>query len=291
MIVRVISRLIAIRIHIWGGLGSQLNGLHVALRLQEKFPQRRLVLIFHTSGVTRRPLELDPIDIPFQTAQIDDFVENNHRVMGTSTFSPVARKVIVLLQQLLKKTLAWLGFLAFANNDLEFERLPNCLLTLRGHYSDLNVSQSNAIKLWGLLFDEPLQNILPGKFSLHLRLGDLLSLDNKGPIEKIRVTECLNQVVSQFNVSEFSVFSEGSQAEVDCLLNTSNFSIPFSLIMNDTRELILECAVSEVFVGTNSKVSLWVARFRSSMLGQALSFLPVEFSKLFPEPQNSNIYY
>ena len=54
----MLSMLPAIKIHIWGGLGSQLYALALKIDLQKKFKTRKVVLVFHNSGVTRRDAEL-----------------------------------------------------------------------------------------------------------------------------------------------------------------------------------------------------------------------------------------
>ena len=48
-----------LRIHSWGGLGSQLFALSLIFDLVRKFPKKRIELIHHTAGVTRRLFEVD----------------------------------------------------------------------------------------------------------------------------------------------------------------------------------------------------------------------------------------
>ena len=65
---------IPLRVHCWGGLGSQLYALAVAYDLQRKYPKRKIKLLLHTGGVTKRVSELDFIDsIGFEIIQISDF--------------------------------------------------------------------------------------------------------------------------------------------------------------------------------------------------------------------------
>ena len=58
-----------LKIHSWGGLGSQLHALSIAHDLKQNFPTRKLILIHHTSGVSRRFFELKSIIDKFTEGQ------------------------------------------------------------------------------------------------------------------------------------------------------------------------------------------------------------------------------
>ena len=65
---------IPIRVHCWGGLGSQLYALSTAYDLKIKYPKRKIKLVLHTGGVTKRVSELDFIPTSdFDLIQINDF--------------------------------------------------------------------------------------------------------------------------------------------------------------------------------------------------------------------------
>ena len=62
----------SLEIHIWGGLGSQLYALSLGLR--NDFEKRRVVLVFHNSGVTKRNREAQKLfDFFFECKEIYDF--------------------------------------------------------------------------------------------------------------------------------------------------------------------------------------------------------------------------
>ena len=63
-----------IRIHCWGGLGSQLYAWALFERLSIRFPKRKLRLVLHTSGVTRRASDLNDLFSVDELITLDDFV-------------------------------------------------------------------------------------------------------------------------------------------------------------------------------------------------------------------------
>ena len=65
----------SIKIHCWGGIGSQLFTLALALDLNKRYPKRPIKFIFHTGGVTRRSLEIDFLPEKFRYEVKDDFIE------------------------------------------------------------------------------------------------------------------------------------------------------------------------------------------------------------------------
>ena len=73
-----------LRVHSWGGLGSQLFALSLIFDLVRKFPKKRIELIHHTAGVTRRLFELDFMLSPkIQLIVKDDFtIKSNLEVAG-----------------------------------------------------------------------------------------------------------------------------------------------------------------------------------------------------------------
>ena len=63
----------ALRVHSWGGFGSQLFAAHAILRIQKLFPYRRIKVIIHSSGVTKRTKEVDFSLIGINAFQKEDF--------------------------------------------------------------------------------------------------------------------------------------------------------------------------------------------------------------------------
>jgi hypothetical protein len=101
---------IPLRVHCWGGLGSQLYALSTVHDLKLKYPKRRIKLVLHTSGVTKRLSELDFIhNIDFEIVQINDFHLQDKSDKNKANMSNVKLKV------LLKKILYTLNFISIFN--------------------------------------------------------------------------------------------------------------------------------------------------------------------------------
>ncbi len=70
---KINSFLPALRVHTWGGFGSQLFTAYLILKLQRDIPQRSIVAVNHTSGVSRRTTEFDFDSLGVASRQIEDF--------------------------------------------------------------------------------------------------------------------------------------------------------------------------------------------------------------------------
>jgi len=75
-----VSLLPRIKIHVWGGLGSQLHAWYLAEALMVKHPGRKIKLVFHSSGVTRRTPEICQVLAEFKYIFVDDFKENTNNI-------------------------------------------------------------------------------------------------------------------------------------------------------------------------------------------------------------------
>ena len=71
-----------LRIHCWGGLGSQLYAVALIYDLLKRFPKRKITLYLHTSGATRRHSEIEGIADIFEIKQVDDFKTSDESVFS-----------------------------------------------------------------------------------------------------------------------------------------------------------------------------------------------------------------
>jgi hypothetical protein len=69
-----------LRVHSWGGLGSQLFVLAFIYDLRKKFPKKKILLVHHTSGVSRRLFELDSILESEILLKVTDGYKPNQRI-------------------------------------------------------------------------------------------------------------------------------------------------------------------------------------------------------------------
>jgi hypothetical protein len=213
--------------------------------------------------------------------QINDFVESPSEDLHRYELLNLGR-CKHRIRDITKHLLKFLGFLSYANEEIEFRKLKRYVVSLRGHYSNLEISPLLTDEIWDILFDEALVISNKRDVMVHLRLGDLLELKNKGPMEATRVRGCLGRLSSKHKRRQFLVYSDSSEKEVRNHLDIGSEKITLRVVQGDTRELILACSTCTTFIGTNSKVSLWVAFFRRQLPPGSHTYIPIEFSSHFP---------
>jgi hypothetical protein len=125
------------KIHCWGGLGSQLFALAIAHDLRSQHPNRRISLVLHTSGVTLRKSELDAVaDSSYFISQVNDFQPISVNKHGSKRFS------VISLKFLIKNFLIATKFICTGNTDLDFKKIRPWTISLRGHYFNRKISPS-----------------------------------------------------------------------------------------------------------------------------------------------------
>lgn len=262
----------AIRVHVWGGLGSQLFGVITANRLQVKWPNRRIALVFHSSGVTQRFFELDKGFIPnFTIIQKFDFVKvksSEHITLDPNNTWNLSFK------RFLKSLLLYFGIITNLDSNSQYKQLRPWLLSVRGHYSGIELLPGEIEKFIQFLDLNHLPGPDEGKdICVHLRLGDLLHLENKSHISMVRIAS-LPEVSS--SRSDIFVFSDSEPIVARNLWQSEMPSSSCEFLAQDINRTILECVKSRVFVGTNSKISLWIAVFRLTLRVGKKTYLPLE---------------
>lgn len=274
MLLKIQSYLPSIRFHIWGGLGSQLFGLIAANRLREKWPNRQIALVFHTSGVTERLLELEVESLShFKIIKKQDFRAKGFRKLEQKSASmPNVRKS----KQVLKLLVHRFKLVETLNSDSEFLRLRPWLASVRGHYSGITIRQSEAFFIANLLNFRT--NILLPKnnhTSIHLRLGDLLTLELKSHIPIERIANLLEVLEEDSTVTVYS------DSKVDVVKDLWKSKLPpeaTQFFAVDVYRTIQDCVYSKYFIGTNSKISLWVAILRLALEVGDKTYLPRELA-------------
>jgi len=126
-----------IRIHCWGGLGSQLFALALAYDLHAKFPSRRIIVFCHSSGVTQRPPEIYGMLDFVKCVEIKDFDENeawSARKNEKAKLS-ITKTFHIFLKNYVFAFLESIGFLSKSNSDLEYTKVKPWVVSFRGHYT------------------------------------------------------------------------------------------------------------------------------------------------------------
>jgi hypothetical protein len=267
----------ALRVHSWGGLGSQLFSAHLAIVLREKYPKRRIKVLVHTSGLTQRFTEFNFQNLGVQTRQLDDFFDLN---MNTKEgqLPHLITNFRHHLKYLLKRIFFATQILNYGNTDEDICRIKPWTLALRGHYTKITIHRQSLIVLADALIDSTKHGIKPTPdIAIHYRLGDLLEIKRESVINPQRIVEILAEI--PFDNLSISVLCDSPQETwknftrgVPVLTTLkSAFVSPISAMHT--------CIESQLFIGTSAKLALWIALFRAAIYEKE-SFLPSELNWL-----------
>ena len=273
---QILRFLPALRVHSWGGFGSQLFTAYVVLKLQKQFPNRRIKVVIHTSGVTRRISEFDFETLGVKMIQVEDYKATKsqngmHRAHITHSYN-----LPQIIRRYLYQILQWLRLVQSANTDLSFNLISLWTLSIRGHYTRLSLDQSLVKSFYDALFLHDSLFIAPkNALVVHYRLGDLIYLGEKQPINVERVEGVLEEL--RVNSSDLVLLSDSENEELAEFLKNSKV-LKFTKPSNyDPNKTLRVCIDAESFVGTASKISLWTAIFRYFVHARE-SFLPIELN-------------
>ncbi len=251
-----------IPIHVWGGLGSQLFAVALILDLKQKIFSRQLSLELHTGGVTSRLSEIDTIFPELQKRQIRDFADESKRSSRPDKFFPVFKLQIL---KIAAHVANYLGLVNRCNTDKEFQKLKPWILTIRGHYAYRSISASTLLVFSNRLTDdessERVSKELDDSLAIHYRLGDLLTLDDKNPIDVNRIGFEVQRIVDTHSPSKILCFSDTPQLASE-LLQSFTLGTPFESKNLPALSVINEAYRSRFFVGSNSKISFWIVCLR-----------------------------
>lgn len=252
----MLKKIIPIYIHCWGGLGSQLFAWALYLDIERKFPKRRINLVLHSSGVTRRLPEYLFSNKKNNLISIDDF-KSGQKIYNDKTPFFISSKI------LLKRISKLLGIFAEANTTNEFEILKPTLIAVRGHYSQRKISNYSLEEIIRELKNHESSQeknfILHSNTALHYRLGDLLTDEIKNYISPVHMRNFISEISKIWNISHIDVYSDSPDSVKNMLTN-----LDLEINVNDTGPINVICSATKYkyFIGTNSKITIWIILIR-----------------------------
>lgn len=279
-----------IRIHCWGGFGSQLCAWALYADIERKFQNRFTSLVFHSSGITRR--EQTPFSLPGASNSlfIDDFVSNRKN----------NKNIYYLIHT--KQTIKWLlkntGFYAEVNTTYDYNNLKPMVCEIRGHYANREIS-NYALELI-------LQEIQKYNFSknylrqgidslaLHYRLGDLLTDEIKSFIPAENIIKFINSFSSIWKINDIDVFSDSGSKAAESL---GPLELNIQIVDVSPINVINSCLDYKYFIGTNSKLTIWIVLLRLFRNPDSFNAVPLqiksEIEKMRPNIRDLDnlIYY
>ena len=279
-----------IRLHTWGGLGSQLYAVALAIQIKKRFPYRDIEFICHTSGVTKREPEIQFFSNIFKT-------KNDFEDLALNSLAPHQNNQKVFIN-LLTKSLLLVGLIGRCNSNHEVTKLRPWILMIRGHYTGLDISSHIALEILQIMEKSFKNNksIETNDTSLHYRLGDLINLKEKNPINIKVLSEVILKIDKNNKLNKVYLYSDSIDI---ALTELRNIPIKLELIPRQisTLETVLECVKSSIFIGTNSKISIWIAILRAVSSSINKSYLPSDLKQIVNKNlgaidlSNSIIYY
>lgn len=264
----------SIRVHSWGGFGSQLNTIALVHDLKKRFPKRKIEILIRTGGVHNAVFELEDLalnDLKITYLQIRDRYTISENIELDSKLRQV--------KKLLKYSLRKLGFFSSCNSRKDFYSLKPWVMTIRGSY---NFYPSKSFLDY---LGDKLDKVRDGSYSeynlIHYRLGDLVSLQTKQPIRDELIVEQVKQLALSNLNSKFCVIS--SDPEI-AKKKFEAYHLPYKIYFLYVKPYeVLKLGVSaKSFLGTNSKMSIWVVMLRL-YLKKDFNLLPKDFGKFFNE--------
>jgi hypothetical protein len=221
----------------------------------------------------RRPeLELSWPQIPILT--VDDFLleaTESLPIAGSTKFRNIRRIPGLFLTRT--------GLISSCNRDSEFKNVRRFVKQFRGHYSYRTITpwvltkMSNDSRLNDSILISQ-SNSDSTHVSLHYRLGDLLTLTTKKPLESERLSTLLKSITEEQNVNEIHISSDSPDV-VQNRLNLSGSS-HCKVINGDALYTIQQMQQGCIFIGTNSKISLWITLIRIYFQHHKVSWMPKE---------------
>jgi hypothetical protein len=269
-------------------------------RLQVQFPNKKFKLVFHTGGVTKRLPDLESLFAKNEKDFVQDFESSDNPISGKSQNKKLGSTIKKSFTRVIKQVLISTGFVASANNETEFSKLKPWAISVRGHYSELRIDLETILSM------KTRADSSSSKFSvnikqnkdldvLHYRLGDLLSLAEKSPIDTKRITNAI-QDAKAGTTRELWVLSDSPSQAVELLQREgSEIQVKLDDGSLDAWQSLMAMSNANIFIGTSSKLSIWATIFRALLLDEAQSHISSEVKHHvvanLAEPELSGVHF
>lgn len=271
----------SLRVHCWGGLGSQLFAWALIEDIKVLYPNRRIKLILHQSGVTKRVEEIAEF-FPGEVSIREDFKASNNLIVSQHKGSILTASKN-LIKTIFLRILFKLGILCSCDSDTSLSSLRIWTMQIRGHYSyrritkDVIESMNLRAKKVGKRFLD-VSDEVSGDLAIQYRLGDLLTLDKKSPIDPSRLAKSIVLVDVNQPVEKLTVFSDS----LDLALNRLN-AVAKQI---EGRDICAWGTLQELqnfryFIATNSKISIWAILIRVIFSPELVNLAPFELRDQF----------
>jgi hypothetical protein len=129
---------------------------------------------------------------------------------------------------------------------------------------------------------------------IHYRLGDLLDLSEKTFVKAARILKLIENDYIDSKFDWCVVFSD-SPIKAKSLLHSLAQNFDLEIPEENTLSTIQKLSQYRNFIGTNSKISIWVVLFRDYLTISGTNYLPIDLrlstETLFSETLYQNVNY
>lgn len=236
------------------------------------FPGKRIILVLHTGGITARSSEIDFLSSKINLFKVDDYrASSNSKKLHNSG----SKSVFFFIKRYIKFLANCFRFVI--TDDRKVFKVRFWTYSVRCTYTANVLRKQDILHLAGIL--EIDSNSSEQDFlGVHYRMGDLPTVKPDSLVPLNLISSVISQIVSTDTViKKVKIFS-------DSILNDANLQLPkeigFEWKSVETLQTIRELSKAKYFVGTNSKVSLWVAIFRLCLSVPGDIYLPVNVATI-----------
>lgn len=269
---------LTLKIHCWGGLGSQLLALNYYLRVQELYPRKRIILVLHTGGITARNSEIDFLSNKINLLKVDDYrAGSNDKQSHTTDSNSIFNFVKASIKPLAN------NFRFVITDDKKVLQVKFWTLSVRCTYTSNALRKQDIVNMADILGIT--SNSLEQNFTgIHYRMGDLPTLKPSALVPLDSISKVIDDLIKAGAViDKVRIYS-------DSIVENSNLQLPKEINSEwksvDTLQTISELSRSKYFIGTSSKVSLWVAIFRWALNTAGDVYLPSSIMNQFDQLTN-----
>lgn len=238
----------------------------LAFDLKRKFPKRDIELVIRTGGIHNAAYELDFLQVSeFSISMLEINQGNPGETKGIKSFKTFNAKAFF------KKFLIKIGVYGQCDSRAQIDCLKPWILAIRGSYNFY--PSDNFLEFLLKKIDIEEKDFNNSLCCIHYRLGDLLKLESKGPINSELLMKQVTKIDLLKNNTNFLVMSSDPEI-AETRLKQPRFD--FNFVYSDPLQVLKQGINCRTFLGTNSKISLWIVFIRLH-LGLKENFLPLEY--------------
>ena len=269
---------LTLKIHCWGGLGSQLLALNYYLRVQELYPRKRIILVLHTGGITARNSEIDFLSNKINLLKVDDYrAGSNDKQSHTTDSNSIFNFVKASIKSLAN------NFRFVITDDKKVLKVKFWTFSVRCTYTSNILRKQDIVHMadiLGITSNSAEQNFT----GVHYRMGDLPTLKPSALVPLDSISKIIN------DLNKAGAVIDKVRIYSDSIIDNSNLQLPKEIDYKwksvDTLQTISELSKAQYFIGTSSKVSLWVAIFRWALNTAGDVYLPSSIMNQFDQLTN-----